>query len=109
MKLLIALCLISGYFVIWVYTYILVLRAQKSLFRKFPEEAERIIGTEKIGGINKKTGLLFLWQEDVKEIGKKNKDIELARKRAIKYLISLLIAMPLIPFLTLFLWLLVTD
>lgn len=87
----------------------LVLRAQDSLFRNFPEEAKRIIGIEKIGGINKKTGLLFLWFEEVREFGKKNKSIELVRQRAIKYLISLLIVMFLSPFFTLFLWWLATP
>jgi hypothetical protein len=88
--------LVAAYFVFWGYSYLLVVRFQNALYRRFPKEAEQCLGSKKLFGINTKNGLLFLWQKSVKELSKIDRDIERHRKHASKCIILLLLIIFLI-------------
>jgi hypothetical protein len=81
---------VIGYFMFWGYTYLLVTKVQKALYDNFPKEADQYLGPKQSRGISKKAGILFLWETNVKELAKKDKNIERLRKRASTCIILLL-------------------
>ncbi len=102
----IILLVVAGYFALWIYAYLLVIRFQKSLFRSFPDQANQILGTKTVFGINSKTGLLFLWREDIKQLARRDKNTDVLRRVAARSIFLLVIALFLfLPFI-LIIWLL---
>jgi hypothetical protein len=100
------LLVVAGYFALWIYTFLLVIRFQNSLYRSYPDRANQILGTKKVFGINAKAGLLFLWREDIKELSRQNKNTDALRRAAARFIFLLLIALfLLVPFIFM-IWLL---
>ncbi len=102
----ISLILVAGYFAFWVYVYLLVKKVQNSLYQSFPKEAIQYLGTKKSFGINRKAGLLFLWEGKIKDLTRRDKKIEGLRQKAAICIVLLFAAMFLMPLLMLIiLWL----
>ncbi len=96
----VVLLVVAGYFALWVYAYILVIKFQKSLYRRFPDNANQILGTKTVLGINAKTGLLFLWREDTKELARRDETTNALRRTTVRTMYLLFIALFLfIPFI----------
>jgi len=105
MMLTIAVIAVAAYFALWVYTYSLVVRVQNAFYRRFPKEAEQSLGSMKSFGVNKKTGLLFLWQKSVRELLKNDQSIERLRQHAVRCIVFLLAVIVLMPvFLIFIVW-----
>ena len=100
------LLVVAGYFALWIYACLLVIKFQKSLVRSFPDQVSQILGTKKVFGINAKTGLLFLWREDIKELARRDKNTDALRQIAVRTISLSLIALFLfLPFI-LIIWIL---
>lgn len=98
---------IIGYFIFFVYVYLLVLKVQNALYDKFQKEAIQHFGTNRSYTLNPKTGILFLWADNIKEISKRDKNIERLRQKAATCIIILLFAIILMPASILMAWWLV--
>jgi hypothetical protein len=81
---------VIGYFIFWGYTFFRVKKFQRALYENFPKEADQYLGAKQFFGINKKAGLLFLWEPNIKELSKKDPNIEHLRKQATTCVILLL-------------------
>ncbi len=92
------------YFALWAYTVSSVIRVQKALFKNYPEKSELYLGTTTSFGINTKTGLLFLWERNIKELLKDDSHIDGLRKQAAKFLIITGVTLFLIPLLVFLIW-----
>lgn len=88
-----------AYFALWVYTFALVVRFQNAFHRRFSEESKRFLASSRVLGINTKSGLLFLWDDGVKELSRNDKDIERFRKRTVRSVIILMIIIAISPIL----------
>ncbi len=60
------LSVVAGYFALWIYAFLLVIKFQKSLYKSFPDEANQILGTMKVFGINAKAGFFFFGGKKLK-------------------------------------------
>lgn len=101
---LVSLIIVAGHFSFWVYAYWLVVRVQKALYQSFPEEANQFLGTRKSFGINRKKGLLFLWEVDIKNLTRRDKALEGLRQHAVRCLILLLAMLFFMPVLIFIIW-----
>ena len=99
------LILVIGYFALWIYAYSLVVRFQNALHQRFPKKADQFLGTRKTFGINRKTGLFFLWEPEIKGLASRDKNIESLRRHAVICIVSLLAILFLMPLLALIFWL----
>ncbi len=81
------------YLVLIAYTVLLTLRFQKMIYEKYPDDAHKYLGLEKYWGINKKQGLLFLFDENINRLIKDEKYLVNLRKKVIFCYIVFIILM----------------
>lgn len=102
----IILLVVTGYFALWIYACLLVIKFQKSLYKSFPDQANQILGTKKVFRINAKMDPFFLWREDIKELSRRDKNTDALRRAAARFIFLSLIALFLfLPFIFM-IWLL---
>ena len=94
------------YFALGIYGCLLVIKFRKSLYKSFPDQANQILGTRKVFGINAKMDPFFIWREDIKELSRRDKSTDALRRAAARFIFLSLIALFLfLPFIFL-IWLL---
>ncbi len=88
----------------WVFSLFLVTKAQKALHCKFPNEANKYLGTRKSLLINNKLGLLFLWDDEIIRLSKRDKSIEGLRRKASFCVLFSLASILIMPLTILIIW-----
>lgn len=106
-----AFCVIPlTWFVWYLFVIRIIIKFQNELHQHFPDRAVQILGAKKAFGlINKKMGLLFLWNREVKSLTITDEQIEKQRKFAANCVIISCVIILLTPgFMFLFYWLAIT-
>ena len=89
---------VLGYFALWIYIFFLIMKFKKCLFKNFPNELELILDKERFFGIP--VNPFLLWDDDIKNLAKRNKETKDLRRISIKFFYFGIIAMfALIPLL----------
>lgn len=102
----IALLALGGYFALWIYSFLLVIKFQKSLYKSCPDQANQILGPKTVFRINAKMDPFFIWREDIKDLSRRDKNTEALRIRAVRTIFLSLVALFLLLPFTLIVWLL---
>ncbi len=88
---------IWGYLLFFIYLYYIIVKFQNTISDKYPDDADKLIGTKRIWGINQKSGLFFLWDNNIKQLIQNDHDVVSLRRRCVIsfwIFLSLLIVLP---------------
>jgi hypothetical protein len=81
------------YFALGIYTCLLIIKFRKSLYKSFPDQANKIFGPRKVFGINANIDPFFFWREDIIELSKRDKNVDASRRDASRFLFVSVIAL----------------
>ena len=93
---------VFGYLIFFAYLYFTILKYQNSIVNKYPKDASKLLGIEKVWGINRKTGLLFLWNNKIKNLIKDDYDLLMLHKRCVLSFWIFVTLLFLLPFIDIF-------
>lgn len=86
------------YLLLIVCAYVQLIKLQHLIVQQVPGGKSRYLGSDALFGINRKMGLMLIFDEDVKKLGITNEQIRTCRKRAGLLVLGVLVflaAMPL--------------